>query len=904
MMTMRSVIVVGWACGLMALGGSVAAQEAMRVTSSEALADVAVVPFANLTSTPSDDWLGFGFASALVVDLGVALSSADVTGDARWVIRGSYQQVETHLRVTAGVVDTESGRLLDAVTLDGDRSELFALQDELSVQLAEVLARGGVSRPLSVSAPGDASEGRPVGQDQSQDSSKVPPVAPLPIDIPDDLPVDIVVRAIQLDAPLEFDGRLDESVYRDVPPVSGFTQQEPAEGELATDQTEVWVLFDDDTFYVSLRCWSEDPERIIANEIKRDGRGIFGNETIAVLIDTFLDRRNGYEFKTNLLGGIFDATVANEQTSNRDWNGVWNVRASRFEEGWSVEMAIPFKTLRYRPGGTQRWGLNVQRRVAAKNEISFLAPIPRALSYMGMYKFSSAATIVDLKVPDSGRRFEIKPYGIADATTQFSGAGGSTALGADGGVDVKVGVTEGLTADFTYNTDFAQVEVDEQQVNLTRFGLFFPEKREFFLEGQGLFDFGPGRNSGPMASAYHFKGERYGTVTPVLFFSRRIGLSGGRTVPIEVGGRLTGKAGPYSVGLLNVQTGTESGTGAVPTNFSVVRLKRDVLRRSTVGTLFTGRSVSIAQEGGNRVYGVDGDFGFYDNLRVNAYLARSESPEYKSDDLSYQAKIDYSGDRWGVTLDHLAVGKHFNPEVGFVRRADFRRNFGSFRWTPRPASQEHVRRFLLEGSLDYTRDGAGALATRIQQALFATEFQNGDRIFAGATDNYEYLNQPFQIAPDVDIPVGAYSFLNKRVVYVLASQRLISGGISVDRGDFFGGERTSLGYSSGRVALSSNLSVEPSMSFNWISLPQGELLMQLVAVRSTYTLTPRMFSAALVQFNSSNNALSTNIRFRWEYQPGSELFVVYTDERDTLLRGFPSLENRAIVVKVTRLFRF
>ena len=173
-------------------------------------------------------------------------------------------------------------------------------------------------------------------------------------------------------------------MYRDVPPVSGFTQQEPAEGELATDQTEVWVLFDDDTFYVSLRCWSEAPARIIANEIKRDGRGIFGNETIAVLIDTFLDRRNGDEFKTNLLGGIFDATVANEQTSNRDWNGVWNVRASRFEEGWSVEMAIPFKTLRFRPGGTQRWGLNVQRRVAAKNEISFLAPIPRALSYMGM----------------------------------------------------------------------------------------------------------------------------------------------------------------------------------------------------------------------------------------------------------------------------------------------------------------------------------------------------------------------------------------------------------------------------------------------------------------------------------------------------------------------------------------
>ena len=912
---MRSVIVSGWTCGLMAVGSIVTAQDAGTAVSGQYLADVAVAPFVNLTAAPSDDWLGVGFASAMVVDLEIDLKSPDV--ETRWLIRGSYQQVGMRLRIIAEVVDADSGRVLDAVTLDGDRSALFALQDELNARLADVLARRDAPPPQAVVTAGarrlgaasseerDDPEGPAVRGHRGQDgiggalavSSRAPASG--------DLPVDIVVRAIPLDAPLEFDGILDESVYRDVSPASGFTQQEPAEGLPATDQTEVWVLFDAETLYVSVRCWSEYPDRIIANEIKRDGRGIFGNETISVLLDTFYDRRNGYEFKTNVLGGIFDATVANEQTSNRDWNGVWDVRASRFEQGWAVEMAIPFKTLRYRPGGTQRWGLNVQRRVAWKNETSFLAPISAALSYSGVYTFSLAATLVDLKVPESGRRLEIKPYGIADATTRFgTDTGGSTVLGGDGGGDVKFGVTEGLTADFTYNTDFAQVEVDEQQVNLTRFGLFFPEKREFFLEGQGLFDFGPGRISGPMASSYHFKGQRYGSVTPVLFFSRRIGLNAGKTVPIKIGGRLTGKTGPYSVGLLNVQTGSEPSSGTVPTNFSVIRLKRDVLRRSSVGTLFTGRSVSIAQAGGNRVYGIDGDFGFYENVRLNGYLARSESPEYRDDDLSYQTRIAYSGDRWGVTLDRLAVGKHFNPEMGFVRRNDFRRNYGLFRWTPRPQALENVRRFLFEGSLDYTLDGAGSLETRTQQALFATEFENGDRVFVGATDNYEYLKAPFPIGPDVEIPVGAYSFLNKRAVYVFASQRLVSGGISVDRGGFFGGDRTSVGYSSGRASISSNLSVEPSVSFNWISLPQGEFLTQLVAVRSTYTMTPRMFSSALVQFNSSADALSTNIRFRWEYQPGSELFVVYTDERNTLMEGFPGLENRAVVVKVTRLFRF
>ncbi len=712
----------------------------------------------------------------------------------------------------------------------------------------------------------------------------------------------LTMRAIRLDEPLQLDGRLDERVYRDVPPVTGFIQQEPNEGAPAEDQTEVWVTFDGDNLYVSARCWSREPDRIVANEMKRDSFGMYGNETLGVVLDTFYDRRNAFAFTTNAIGGLFDALVTDERSQNIDWNTVWDVAAGRFDEGWTVEIAIPFKSLRYRAGPAQIWGVNVQRSVASTNETSFLTPIPASLGWGGSSKMSSAATLVGLEVPASGTRLEVKPYGISDVTTDLARAPDERTLaGGDVGFDVKYGVTQGLTADFTYNTDFAQVEVDEQQVNLTRFSLFFPEKREFFLEGQGIFDFGGGFTSD--STAFYFGGGQFSGTAPILFFSRRIGLQDGRAVPIRAGGRLTGKTGPYSIGVLNVQT--EGAGHAAATNFSVARVKRDILRRSAVGALFTGRSVSLDGSGSNQVYGVDGLFSFYDNLNVTTWLAESRLPGVSRDDaVSYQAKLDYRGDRWGFLAERLGVGADFRPEVGFVRRRDFRRNFVEGRFSPRPLSIAAIRKFLFQGNVDYTTDGAGLLETRARQGLFGIEFENGDMFFAGATDSYEWLKEPFAMTPAITIPAGAYRFSNTRIVYGLGQQRVVSGGLSFDHGGFFGGERTGVGYTFGRVYLSSQLNVEPSVSFNWLELPEGDFRTDLVSVRTTYTLTPRMFVAALLQYNSTLDSLGTNLRFRWEYQPGSELFVVYTDERDTLDPRGPFLQNRAFVVKATRLLRF
>ena len=699
----------------------------------------------------------------------------------------------------------------------------------------------------------------------------------------------VTLRATRLERPLNLDGRLDDAIYQRVPPVSDFIQQVPSEDEPATEKTEAWVFFDDENLYVSARCWDSHPERIVANEMRRDNVNIaLGNANFAIVLDTFYDRRNGYAFQTNPLGALRDQTFTDERIADSDWNTVWQPRTARFRDGWTTEIAIPFKSLRYKGAGPQVWSINLRRIVRWKNEWSYLSAVPASYGTFGLTKMSSAATLVGLETPPRSLNLEVKPYAISGVRTDRTAlVPVSNDVTGDAGFDVKYGLTQSLTADFTYNTDFAQVEDDLQQISLTRFNLFFPEKREFFLEGRGIFDFG-GRG-GP---------------TPILFFSRRIGLDGGRPVPIEAGGRLTGKVGPYSIGVLNIQTDEEPVSGARATNFSVVRVKRDVLRRSNIGVLMTRRSVSTVGDGSNDVFGVDGAFAFFDNVRLDAYLARTRTPGLSGDDTSYRARLNYDGDRYGVILDRLAVGDNFNPEVGFLRRDDFRSNFAALRFSPRPRDIAAVRQFTWDASYLYTTDGAGRLETRSVQGWFNTEFENSDGLNIGYDRRYEFVERQFPIARGVTIPVGGYSFQNVRVGYFLGRQRRIAGGLVYERGGFFGGDKSAVNFFGGRVEITPQISVEPSFSVNWIDLPQGTFTTQVVRTRAVYTLTPRMFFSGLVQYNSGSESLSSNLRLRWEYQPGSELFVVYSEGRDTEVRSFPGLENRALVVKFNRLFRF
>jgi hypothetical protein len=709
-----------------------------------------------------------------------------------------------------------------------------------------------------------------------------------------------IVRAVRAPEPLRIDGRLDEEIYQSIPPISDFIQTVPDEGKPSSEKTDAWVIYDDNYMYVACRCWdSAPPEQWVANEMRRDTGQLRQNDIFGAFFDTFHDRRNGFSFYTNPLGARADQWITDEGNPNTDWNPVWDVRTGRFEGGWTVEMAIPFKSLRYQSGAGQEWGLQLRRAIRRKNEWTHLTALPASTGgSTSIFRVSLAATMVGLDLPSASRNIELKPYAIASVTTD-------RARGLDNdndqniGFDGKYAITANLTADVTINTDFAQVEVDEQQVNLTRFALNFPEKRDFFLEGRGMFDFGRGANTGGGGG-----GGGGNNITPTLFYSRRIGLNRGRVIPIDVGGRVTGKVGNLGIGLLNIQTDDESVSNTPTTNFTVVRVKRDILRRSSIGAIFTNRSSSAVGSGSNQAVGLDAAFSFFQDLALGGYYARSETPGLEGDADSYQGRFDYFADRYGARAEFLKVGDHFNPEVGLVRRDDFKRSFGSLRFSPRPRSIRSVRKFTWEGSIENFQNGAGQTETRVWGGRFNTELQNSDQFTFEVSKNHELLVAPFNIATGVTIPIGDYDFSDAQVSYMFGQQRPASGSLSLQHGHFYDGTITALGVSGARVAVTSQLSVEPSVSINRVLLPHGDFTTRLVRARTDYGFSPRMFASGLLQYNSADNTFSSNLRFRWEYQPGSELFVVYTDERDTIVEGFPGLKNRALVVKINRLWQF
>ena len=713
------------------------------------------------------------------------------------------------------------------------------------------------------------------------------------------------VRIVRLSAPLRIDGNLDEELYRRVSPISNFIQVEPAHGASGTEKTEVWLSFDSDNIYVSLRASESQPERMIVNEMRRDSFNLFQNENFQFCFDTFFDHRNSVSFQFNPIGGRMDGQVTNESQFNGDWNPIWRLQVRRTSGGWTAEAAIPFKSLRYRPGTAQVWGFQARRINRWKNEVSYLTKLPANTSNNGHQRVSQYATMVGLEVPGGARTLDVKPYVTSDLTTdRLAIPTVSNEFGRDAGFDVKYSVTQNLTADVTYNTDFAQVEADDQQVNLTRFNLFFPEKREFFLENQGMFTFGQNQN------ANNNNNNNNNSEVPNLFYSRRIGLDDGHEVPIDVGGRLSGRVGAFTVGVLNIRSDEAARFGTPATDFTVTRIKRDFLRRSSFGAIYTRRSIAVGGTDAAESYGIDNNLAFFENLYFNNFIARTQTPGVRGADIAYRGQMNYNADRYGANLERLHVGEHFDPQIGFMRRHDFTKSRAAFRFSPRPKHHfTSVRKFEYQGSIEVFDNHLGQMETREQKGEFRVEFQSSDRLNVEYTNGYELLTEPFQLAKSaassVVIPTGSYDMSETRVAYQLGQQRRMSGTAFVEAGAFYGGTRTSIGYNSGRVNLTQQLAVEPSLQVNRVELPYGDYISKLVSTRTTYTISPLMFVSGLVQFNSSNSSFSTNVRLRWEYQPGSELFVVYNEGRDTLQpHSFAELQSRSFVVKVNRLFRF
>ena len=703
----------------------------------------------------------------------------------------------------------------------------------------------------------------------------------------------VTLRAFRLAEPLTVDGVLDDPVYDEIPAVEGFLQQEPNEGAPASEATRVWVFFDADSLYIAADLEEEHPELLNVSEMRRDHRSIGWNDSFQIVLDTFYDRRNGFLFHTNALGALYDAQVTDERNTNSDWNTVWWVKTRILKDRWTMEMRIPFRSLRYAAGGAQLWGINFQRNIKHRNEKAFLTPTPQAYFRDALIRVSNAATLVGLEAPPGSRRMELKPYAIGsqshaplrDTLNEWSG---------DLGADFKFGVTDGLTADVTWNTDFAQVEDDESQVNLSRFSLFYPEKREFFLEGQGIFDFG-----GHQTRLFRGPAD-----LPIPFFSRNIGISGGSAVPILGGARLHGRAGAYTMGLLNIQTGEVPGLDVDTTNFSAFRLKRDVFSRSNVGVIATHRNISADGSGANSLLGVDGVFNPTEHIRVNTFYMATSEPGVETGHraASYLGKFTYDTDLFDVSAERLYLGEDFNPGMGFVYRRDFTKNGGSVQFAPRPRGVDAIRQFQfkLEGN-QYDRP-TGEMETREYNFLGRVIFETSDDIAVTRSVTEEQLLEGFPLSSEVDVPAGSYRFQRTGILIWFGTHRPVSGYLRYEFGDFFGGTRREVSYW-GRAEVNRRFSMEPNLSLNWIEVPGGKVQAQVTRLRATYTVSPHSFVGALVQYNSAARLISANVRFRWEYSPGSDLFVVFSTNRDGD-DGLSGLTDRALVVKFTRLFRF
>ena len=794
-------------------------------------------------------------------------------------------------------------------------------------------SRAGVTQLLALAAAAAAftlpasarAQGVPeAGGGGTATQGPTPPVAPAVVSRDD--AGNATVRAVRVQEPLGIDGNLDEAFYQSTPAISDLFQSVPDEGAPATERTEAWVGFDDENVYVSARIWDSAPEaEWVANEMRRDAASVELNDQFGVFLDTYYDRRNAVGFVVNPLGGFTDLQVMNEQDGNIDWNPISEIRTGRFENGWTVEMAFPFRSLRYRPGREQVWGIQLRRHIVRKNEWDHLTRLPLSVGgsgTRGSWRVSLFGTLVGIEPPPPSRQLDVKPYAISSLkTNRVADPAVSNDLSADVGVDVKVGITDNLTGDLTYNTDFAQVEVDEQQANLTQFSVFFPEKRDFFLEGQGIWEFGNGgRGTGqgggggpPGAASVSSSGRGRGgrsVNAPALFYSRRVGLENGQPVPILGGGRLTGKLGSFDAGAVAIRTDEEPDAGAQATTFTAIRLRRDVLARSSVGVLLEERSQSLAAPGNaNRAYGVDYNFAFLGDAQVFGYFARTETEGLEGRDKSFRVRAGYRGDVWSGNVDHVTLGENFNPELGFVRRKNIRETNVFARWSPRFAAFPSTRQWNFAFTLNYLEnDRFGIVQSRNRAGRVEIEFQNGDWLTVNGTQLYEHLDRLTTIS-GAPIPAGTYRFRDFDASYYFGPTRRFSGSVSLTHGSFYTGEVTSLSLARGRIEGFPQLSVEPSVEFNWIDLAEletvdGEFNQHVARTRVNYALSPRAFVSGLLQYNSGSETFGANVRLRWEWAPGSELFVVFTEDRTTdVLDRWSDLSGRQLVIKATRLLR-
>ena len=690
-----------------------------------------------------------------------------------------------------------------------------------------------------------------------------------------------IVYAVRIDQAITVDGILDEAVWELAEPATDFLQVLPDTGFPATMRTEARFLYDDENLYAGYYCFDSNMEGLAINDMREDF-GFNQNDSVSLIIDSLHDRRSAFMFSTNPAGGRRDAQVSNDGETNQDWDGVWDVQVVRGDGVWTVEFVVPFKTLRFSVSSSQEWGLNITRRVTSLSEESTWSPIPRR--FRGS-RVSLAGTLTGLEGIRQGQNLRVKPFATAGFTTTPSSGGSSTETDQDydGGVDLKYSLTPSVTLDATYRTDFAQVEVDTQQVNLTRFNLFFPEKREFFLENSGTFTFGGGNRS-----------------NLVPFFSRRIGLSrAGTPIPIVGGARVTGQVGGWDVGILDMKTESQDATPS--NNYLVGRVKRNLLTNSWVGALVTNRDSTLEGDY-NRVYGADAHFLFYGNrLGFDSFILRSDTPGTTGRNQARQFEASWRDTELVIAAGYNEVQTNFNPEVGFVRRTDNTHYNGEFAFNPLIESSAAIRNLTFGTNWDYYKNGTTEqVETREQRFNFGVQLRDGGSITFNINETFDRLTEPFNIRPDIQIAKGDYKYQRYSAVVSTDPSDRVSSNATYEWGKFWNGDRKS--FRGGvDVKASPNLRVGLDYNHNRVDLPNGKFTTDLLVTRFDYAFSPYAFLNAFVQYNADRHQVSSNIRFNFTYRPLSDIFIVYNNIRDTD-RG--RLVQRALIVKVTNLISF
>ncbi|HSL24423.1 MAG TPA: DUF5916 domain-containing protein [Vicinamibacterales bacterium] len=698
---------------------------------------------------------------------------------------------------------------------------------------------------------------------------------------------------LQPEESISLDGRLDEEMWQRAEPATDFLQQDPSTGAPATERTEVRVLLGRHNLYLGVTCYDSEPNRVLGNQLQRD-QSLEADDRFMWTIDTYLDGRTGYFFEINPSGAMGDGVLAGgaaasgDSALNKQWDGIWTARVRRTSEGWTAEIQLPFRTLNFEREG-RTWGINFQRTIRRRNEETLWSGHARN---QGLFRMAHAGLLNGLTGLDHGIGLDLKPY-LVGTFTSAPGRGAPASVGdAEIGLDAIYNITPALRGNLSLNTDFAETEVDQRRVNLTRFPLFFPEKREFFLEGLGFFD---------------FSREPGNAVVP--FFSRRIGIDpDGNPQHVDVGVKMTGQAGRQDIGVLQVRTGRQG--DAPGEDFTVARVKRRFLTQGYAGFIYTRRSARGVGTEPLHTAGLDfamatSQFRGSQNLELSAFWLWNTNPLGTGQNHAYGARLNYPNDLWNARISFRELQDHHDPAVGFTERAGYRRLNPVARFSPRPSRHPYLRRLSFEVHLDLMADMANDPLTRKWDlTVLEIDFHSGDKVEAHVIRDYERLDRPFRVADTIILPVGSsHDFTRYRVSAETAGRRMASATALFEAGRFFSGERREIAVGlvlRPRAGLLGSLEVER----NRLDFGAAHLQTRLYRALLNTQFSPWISLGNTVQYDSVSRLLGWQMRFRWIPRAGNDLYLVYTHNwRDDPLEHWQTLDRRA-AAKVIYTHRF